>query len=308
MSTQELIKAGNQVMQINQPTGLDLHITSHGSDWLWAAFSCFGVLLLYNILMLNISKNKKLLFGVATIPVAFEFFAYFVMASDLGWAGVSQSLGHVHTDTSGPNPIRQVFYAKYVAWAFSFPFFLTLLEIASNEEEVVRFDAKFVIYTITQVCSSWMFVVSLLVGSVVHSTYKWGFFVFGVFGCIYAIATLFNSMVIIKNGKSSIIFIGMFSCLIWLLYLVAWGLCEGSNTLQPDSESVFYGIIDLFMFGFIPCIINSFIPVAGPLSLELPERIIEKHEIQTKFVSDSSRASADTVIQSKTPSPKPETA
>ena len=31
----------------------------------------------------------------------------------------------------------------------------------------------------------------------------------------------------------------------WLLYPIAWGVCEGGNVIAPDSEAVFYGILDL---------------------------------------------------------------
>ena len=43
---------------------------------------------------------------------------------------------------------------------------------------------------------------------------------------------------------------------IWMLYPICWGLSEGSNTISPTSEMVFYGILDiiagpLFLFGFM---------------------------------------------------------
>jgi bacteriorhodopsin len=33
--------------------------------------------------------------------------------------------------------------------------------------------------------------------------------------------------------------------LIWLLYPVAWGLSEGGNVIHPDSEAIFYGVLDI---------------------------------------------------------------
>jgi len=41
-----------------------------------------------------------------------------------------------------------------------------------------------------------------------------------------------------------------------MLYPVCWGLSEGSNTISPTSEMVFYGILDLlsgpvFLLSFI---------------------------------------------------------
>lgn len=32
---------------------------------------------------------------------------------------------------------------------------------------------------------------------------------------------------------------------LWFLYPIAWGLCEGGNVISPDSEAVFYGVLDV---------------------------------------------------------------
>lgn len=32
---------------------------------------------------------------------------------------------------------------------------------------------------------------------------------------------------------------------VWLLYPIAWGVSEGGNVISPDSEGVFYGILDI---------------------------------------------------------------
>jgi bacteriorhodopsin len=31
---------------------------------------------------------------------------------------------------------------------------------------------------------------------------------------------------------------------IGILYPIAWGVCEGGNVISPDSEAVFYGVLD----------------------------------------------------------------
>lgn len=39
-----------------------------------------------------------------------------------------------------------------------------------------------------------------------------------------------------------------------MLYPIAWGLCEGGNYLHPDSEAIFYGVLDIMakpVFGAI---------------------------------------------------------
>ena len=36
------------------------------------------------------------------------------------------------------------------------------------------------------------------------------------------------------------------------MYPICWALSEGGNVIQPDSEAVFYGILDLITFGVLP--------------------------------------------------------
>jgi bacteriorhodopsin len=38
---------------------------------------------------------------------------------------------------------------------------------------------------------------------------------------------------------------GSLTAFLWILYPIAWGLCEGGNVISADSEAVFYGILDL---------------------------------------------------------------
>ena len=37
---------------------------------------------------------------------------------------------------------------------------------------------------------------------------------------------------------------GVLTLFIWLLYPICWGLAEGGNVISPDSEAVFYGVLD----------------------------------------------------------------
>ena len=36
-------------------------------------------------------------------------------------------------------------------------------------------------------------------------------------------------------------------CFLWFVYPVCFGLCEGGNVLQHDSERIFYGILDVLI-------------------------------------------------------------
>ena len=104
-------------------------------------------------------------------------------------------------------------------------------------------------------------VISALIGALVPSSYKWGFFTFSV--C----ALIFIWYHVIFPSTKSASFLGsnigtgfrrhsfglMF---IWGLYPICWGLSEGGNVISPTSEMVFYGILDLitkplFLFAYV---------------------------------------------------------
>lgn len=39
---------------------------------------------------------------------------------------------------------------------------------------------------------------------------------------------------------------GVLTLFVWLLYPVAWGVCEGGNVISANYEAIFYGILDFF--------------------------------------------------------------
>lgn len=38
---------------------------------------------------------------------------------------------------------------------------------------------------------------------------------------------------------------GSLTAFLWIIYPVSWGVSEGGNVIAPDSEAIFYGILDL---------------------------------------------------------------
>lgn len=93
-------------------------------------------------------------------------------------------------------------------------------------------------------------VVTGLTGALVRSSYKWGYWTFGMF------ALFFIAYVLVLEARSSanalgkdigrtFLICGGWTTFLWFLYPIAWGLCEGGNVISPDSEAVFYGVLDL---------------------------------------------------------------
>lgn len=102
-------------------------------------------------------------------------------------------------------------------------------------------------------------VVTGLTGALVRSSYKWGYWTFGMFALFFiAYVLIFEARASAnKLGKDigfAFLTTGAWTTFLWFLYPIAWGVCEGGNVISPDSEAVFYGVLDLMakpVFGAI---------------------------------------------------------
>jgi len=88
-----------------------------------------------------------------------------------------------------------------------------------------------------------------LIGALVSSSYKFGYFVFGCVALFYIGYVLVwegrkNAYVLGSDIGKTFFLCGTWTFFLWCLYPVAWGLCEGGNVISPDSEAVFYGVLD----------------------------------------------------------------
>jgi bacteriorhodopsin len=93
-------------------------------------------------------------------------------------------------------------------------------------------------------------IITGLVGALVASSYKWGYFVFGCVALFYITYVLVWEARKHANGISSdagkaFLYCGSLTAFLWMLYPIAWGVSEGGNVIAPDSEAVFYGILDI---------------------------------------------------------------
>jgi bacteriorhodopsin len=103
-------------------------------------------------------------------------------------------------------------------------------------------------------------VVTGLVGALVASSYKWGYFVFAMVALFF----IFYNIVFVGRPRKSIYIFrnlavltfhpkdahalnnhvgkvytltGAWTMFLWFIYPIAWGLCEGGNLISPDSVS-----------------------------------------------------------------------
>ncbi|CEP62311.1 Hsp30p LALA0_S05e02718g [Lachancea lanzarotensis] len=264
----ELLKrAGNEAIDVNPAFGVDIKLTENGSDWLWAVFSVFALsAVIYAALFVYYEQRGVNLhrFAIAA-PLSISLvlaFSYFTMASNLGWTGIQAEFNHQKTADQAVTPgIRQIFYAKYVAWFLTWPILLYLTELTGvvtiGFEALAERSSFFELIhgLILQITGSWFFIVGLLVGSLITSSYKWGYWTLAVFAQFLVTFVVFRHQLrdLVATGIKLAILILTYFC-IWL-YFVAWGLSDGGNVITVDSGHVFFGILDLLVFLVVPALL-----------------------------------------------------
>ncbi|OCH95534.1 family A G protein-coupled receptor-like protein [Obba rivulosa] len=225
--------AGSSLDQ--NPPNAGRNITAGGSDWLWAVFA---IMLLSDLAMVMWTftrpRGTRLFHQIAVIVLTTATIAYFSMASDLGATPVTTEFGT-------PVTTRQIWFVRYIQWFITFPLLILELLLATG---LTLSDI------LTTCFMAWVVVVCGLVGALVPSSYKWGYFALGCFALFYIWYALlghgprstFNAGGVVRTGylRSA----GYLSFLL-LLYPIAWGICEGGNVISPTGEMIWYGILDL---------------------------------------------------------------
>lgn len=196
----------------------------------------------------NYTLSMALLVGAVT---------YYAQAANLGWSAVEQA----------SQLSRQIFYARYINWAVSFPALVLSLGLLSGVSWT----------TITlNIFITWFWILSYLVAAYTTTSYKWGFFGFGTFA--YSIL----AMSTINEGRESAelvgvggdyIFLAGWVNLVWLLYPIAFGLSDGGDIINVTSGSIFFGVLDVLL---VPVVSIGFLILSrkwdfGMLQLDFSE-------------------------------------
>ncbi|CAL9735316.1 30 kDa heat shock protein [Monosporozyma servazzii] len=260
----DLVKrGGNEALILNPPHDVDFHITTGGSDWLFAASAIFLALsLVAIILMFTKHVHERMHYYTAIIPTFCMSVAYFTMGSNLGWAPVQALYNRNRVSTQKTHlGYRQIFYARYIGWFLAFPWPVAQASLMGHTSLWHLFFNVFM----TEV-----FVICYLVGTVVHSQYKWGYYTAGTCAAIIAcisVMTTTRRIVKRKGGELFVVFTFFFGVImfLWGIYPIVWGLCEGGNVLNPDDEAIWYGIMDCLLLGVMPCV---FVAIAGYFGLD----------------------------------------
>jgi len=238
-------KRGNGALQANGFTvngaTSDIHITTHGSDWYWAVCAVMTIATFAFAGLAQTKPRQQRIFHYITAAITMvAAIAYFTMGSNLGFTPIAANPQRNNPKVHGV--YRQIFYVRYIDWVITTPLLLMdLLLTAAMPWPTVLF-----VILVDEVM-----IITGLVGALVYSNYKWGYFAFGNAALFYIVYVLVwearkHANAMGKDVGKAFLICGSLTTVLWILYPIAWGVCEGGNVISPDSEAVFYGILDLF--------------------------------------------------------------
>ncbi|EJU00333.1 heat shock protein 30 [Dacryopinax primogenitus] len=230
----------NKALEVNPPNAA-VSITTHGSDWLWAAFSLFMFSDLGMVTWMWLRpRTQRILHLLPIVILTATSIAYFSMASDLGSTPITAEFyGNYHQDQAGDPATRAIWYARYIGWTIALPLLVLEVLLTTGMSAAEVSSALFM---------EVVFVVSYLVGALLTTTYKWGYFTIGTAALLYVISYLVGPALVaagtIGTDVRKVYLRSVpFMAFVLFLYPIAWGM-------------VFYGVLDLviqpiFLYAFL---------------------------------------------------------
>jgi len=233
---------GNNALSDNSVVfqNADLAITKRGSDWYFAVCAVMGASTLV-VMGLSFTKQKthRLFHYISAILLLTASIAYFSMGSGLGQVPIYVEF--VRGGKVAAAGTREMYWVRYVDWFVTTPLLLLdLLLTAALPWPTI----------LVTILADEIMVVCGLVGALTRTSYKWGFFTFSCAAFLFVLYTLLidgRSHARALGGSVSRTYniCGVLTIFVWFLYPIAWGISEGGNVIHPDSEAIFYGILDL---------------------------------------------------------------
>ncbi|KAI9675051.1 MAG: ion channel activity [Caeruleum heppii] len=260
---------------INSGGAADIAITTHGSNVYWAVCAIMTVATLAFIGLGYTKPRTHRVFHYITAAITMvAAIAYFTMGANLGWTPIEVEYKRSNPRVSGL--YREIFYVRYIDWIITTPLLLMDLLLTAG------LPWPTILFTILV---NEVMIVTGLVGALVRSEYKWGFFTFGCVALLYVIWVLGwvarkHASRIGKDVASVYLRCGVLTMFLWFLYPIAWGLSEGGNVIAPDSEAAFYSVLDVLakpVFGILLLLGHNKI---DPGRLGLRIRDYDDHPIQ----------------------------
>lgn len=190
-------------------------------------------------------QNKRLYHIVTTMITIIASLSYFAMASGHGisYHHTVEREAHKHVPDTEHDIYRQVYWARYVDWAFTTPLLLLDLCLLAgmNGGSITMAIVADIIMIITGLFAAF---------GAEGTPQKWGWYAIACIAylvVIWQLAYHGRSMAMNKGGKVGNFFaaIGGFTLVIWTVYPIIWGIADGSRNMNVDQEIIAYAVSGL---------------------------------------------------------------
>ncbi|KEY75055.1 hypothetical protein S7711_01519 [Stachybotrys chartarum IBT 7711] len=238
-----LLDKRNEALDVNSRVGqqANLAITTRGSDWYFTVCAIMTVSSLGVMGWALTKPRRNRLFHYISAGLLFvAAISYFSMGANLGQTPIQAEFVRSSSQVRSAGT-REIFYVRYIDWFVTTPLLLLDLLLTAGLPWPTILIA---------ILADWIMVVCGLVGALIETRYKWGYFVFGCVAFLYVAYALVwdgrqHASVLGGSIKRTYNMCGVLLIFIWFLYPIAWGVSEGGNVIHPDSEAIFYGILDI---------------------------------------------------------------
>ncbi|KAI0543327.1 bacteriorhodopsin [Xylaria curta] len=285
--------SGNQALNANKYVGqhANLQITHRGSNWYFTVCAMMGVTTLVAMGLAFRRPQTHRIFHYLTASItAVACVSYFALGSNLGQLPILVEFVRRGNHQVASAGTREVFYTRYIDWAITTP--LLLLELLLT----AGVPTPTILVTIL---ADLLMIVCGLIGALTQTRYKWGFYSFGMAALFFITYELLydarrHANVLGGDPKKTFWTCGIWLLLLWFLYPICWGLCEGGNVIHPDSEAIFYGILDVMAkIGFAGLLLwghRKTSPRNIGRNIIEPDQLVEKHGQDDGVASQSGGA------------------
>jgi len=241
----DFVKRANEALTVNPnifryPLRADIGIDTHGSNWYWAVTAVMAFSTIVFIAMsMRLHRRDRVFHYITAAITLVAAIAYFTMASNLGYAAIQVEFARSDRQVSGAT--REIFYVRYIDWVVTTPLLLLDLLLTAG------LPWPTILYTLFL---DEVMIITGLVGALVPSSYKWGYFVFAMlslFGVAWNVMLVgrAHARVLGMHVSKTFVMCGVWTMALWFIYPIAWGLSEGGNVIGSDAEAVFYGVLDI---------------------------------------------------------------
>jgi bacteriorhodopsin len=160
------------------------------------------------------------------------------MGSNLGFTPIRVEFPRSDPEVRGT--YRSIYYVRYIDWFITTPLLLLDLLLTAG----MPWPTILWVVVVDEIM-----VITGLIGALIDNRYKWAYFTFGCVALLYIVYQLawesrIHAKAFGRDVEKAFLYCGSLTTLLWILYPVAWGVCEGANLIAPDSEAVFYGVLD----------------------------------------------------------------